>query len=318
VNVLLLADRSPSLRYRALTELEGLTPDDPEAAEAQAAIATSVDVERVLATPADDVTGLAYRLCRLAHLRYDGPELADTAEQLFARQLPDGSWPLWLDEKPPAKGKARAKRKSGPAPQKPRSEWYTMIPMQTALPLRGVAAAGYATDPRAERAYDWLLDQRLGDGSWPGDRKVDLPPSDVPGYRKLPGSTGCRTNTTGAVACLALHPERRTSAPAGVALDHVLAAVTRQEWSLGWEVARLLGVEPAKGRFTFYARMDLAFLLDLATRCGASASDPRLAELVDVVERRRGPFGLWEHPSHPQLSRWLTLDLDTSLQRLTV
>ena len=34
---------------------------------------------------------------------------------------------------------------------------YHMIPLQTALPLLGLAWAGYAEDPRAERAYDWLL-----------------------------------------------------------------------------------------------------------------------------------------------------------------
>ena len=35
---------------------------------------------------------------------------------------------------------------------------------------RGLAAAGYAEDPRAERAYEWLLGQRLDDGAWPTGR----------------------------------------------------------------------------------------------------------------------------------------------------
>ncbi len=311
MNVLLLADRSPSLRYRALTELEGMTPDAWEAAGLRAEIAASVEVERTLAARPDDTAGLAYLLCRLAYLRYDGAEVAKVADQLFAWQQPDGSWPLWLDERP-----VTGQRRSSRPPARPRSETYAAVPMQTALPLRGLAAAGYATDPRAEQAYEWLMRQRLDDGSWPSDRKADLPPSEVPGYRRLPGSAGCRTNTTGAAACLALHPSRRTSAAARTALGHLLAAATHQEWSLGWEVARLLGFEAATGRFTFYARMDLAFLLDLATRTGVPGDDRELAGLVNVLARRRGPFGLWEHPTHPQLSRWLTLDIDTSLRRM--
>jgi hypothetical protein len=196
-----------------------------------------------------------------------------------------------------------------------------MIPLQTSLPLRGLAAAGYATDPRAERAYEWLLSKRLDDGTWPGDTKADLPVGGkvggrTPGYRRLPRSPGCRAATTGALACFALHPERRTSDSAHAALDHLLARETRDEWSLGWELSRLLGFERASSRLTFYATFDLAFLLEIATRCGVSADDPRVADLVSFLEALRGPFGLWEHHAHPQLSRWLTLDLESSLRRL--
>jgi hypothetical protein len=310
VNPLLLADRSPSLRLRALTELADVAADDPEAAGLRAAIAASAEVRRALADRPADSAGLGYLLCRLAYLRYDGAEVTEIAEELFARQQPDGSWPLWLDERPaagPDRGRGR---------RRPRAESYTVVPVQTAVPLRGLAAAGRATDPRAERAYEYLLRQRLDDGSWPSDRKADLAPSSVPGYRRLPGSSGCRATTTAVVACLALHPSRRASAVTAMALGHLLAAASREEWSLGWEVARLLGWETAEGRFTFYARLDLGFLLDLATRCQPQAADPRLAGLAEFLEERRGPFGLWEHPAHPQLSRWLTLDLDSSLRRL--
>ena len=44
--------------------------------------------------------------------------------------------------------------------------------MQTVVPLRGIAAAGFATDPRSERAYDWLLGERHLDGSWPAGPKA--------------------------------------------------------------------------------------------------------------------------------------------------
>jgi len=310
VNPLLLADRSPSLRLRALTELaDGEPSDDAEVARLRSLIAASPQVDRALAERPEDSAGLGFLLCRLAYLRYTGPEVEQIAEELFDRQLPDGSWPLWLDKRPDP-GRRRGRQRT-----RPRNETYTTIPIQTALPLRGLAAAGYARDARAERGYEYLLRQRLDDGSWLGDRKADLPASEVPGYRRLPGSDGCRTNTTAAVACLALHPQRRASDAARQGLGHLLSAATRQEWSLGVEVARLCGLEPARGRLTFYARSDLALLLDLASRC-AGPGEPGVADLVAVIEGLRGPYGLWLHPARPQLSRWLSLDLDSSLARL--
>lgn len=313
MNALLLADPSPSLRMRALRELEGAPASDPEVKSLRRAIAKSPEVERALSSRRRGVANLSYLLCRLAYLRYEGPEVAEIAEEIFDEQQRDGSWALWPDEDP---------KKSKRAPRvKPRSEGWQMIPLQTSLPLRGLASVGFATDPRAARAYEWLLSKRLEDGTWPGDTKADLPVGGkvggrTPGYRRLPRSPGCRSATTGAVAALALHPERRSSNDARRALDHLLARETRDEWALGWEVARLLGLERASGQLTFYARFDLAFLLDIATRCGASRDDERIADLVDFLEGLRGPYGLWEHNTHPQLSRWLTLDLESSLQRL--
>jgi hypothetical protein len=70
------------------------------------------------------------------------------------------------------------------------------------------------------------------------------------------------------------------------------------------------------GLITFYVTFDLAFLLDLASRCGVSPNDRRVRDLVSWLEARRGPYGLWEHHAHPQLSRWLTFDLECSLRRL--
>lgn len=320
MNPLLLSDASPSLRVRALVELDGVADDDPEVARLRAEIPGSREVADVVAaversTPRQ----LAYLLCRFSYLGYEGPEVAAIAESLFAMQQKDGSWPLFADddERSPTTGaKPRQRRRAQPT-VRPRAEMWRMIPQQTSIPLRGLASAGYATDPRAERAYEWLLAQRLDDGAWPGDIKADHDRSmGTPGYRKLPRSPGCRSATTGALAAFALHPERRTSGVAHDALDHLLARETRDQWSIGHEVARLVGFERARGTLTFYATFDLAFLLDLASRCGMSPDEPRLAELVDFLEGLRGPFGLWVHPAHPQLSRWLTFDLEASLQRL--
>jgi hypothetical protein len=296
---LLLADPSPALRARVLMELMDVPRDDPEAADLVARGRRLPEVRELLAIDTDDLKALAWALCRLAYLRVDRRHagVRRLAERIFARQVDDGSFPL-------------AAFTPGERPSR-----YSMIPLQVSLPLRGLAAAGYATDPRAERAYEWLLAQRLEDGAWPlGEASGQ--PGYIAGYRKLPGSHGCRVNTEAAIACLVLHPQRARSEATRRALDLLLQRETRDEWALGTEVARLVGVEPAEGFVTFYARFDLAFLLELASRAGASVEDARVAELVDFMLERRGPAGLWEHPTHPELSRWLTFDLLLSLRRL--
>jgi hypothetical protein len=221
----------------------------------------------------------------------------ELAERVLAVQQSDGSFPLG------------AFRSSDGA------ETYSMVPLQVSMPLRGLASVGYATDDRCERSYEWLLAQRMEDGAWPTGIASGQP-GYVAGYRRLPASKGCRVNTEAAIACLALHPERRRSDSTRRALDLLLQRETRDEWALGTEVSRLCGVEPATGFFTFYARFDLAFLLELATRAGASSEDRRVASLVDFLLARRGPAGLWEHPTHAELTRWLSFELLLSLKRL--
>jgi hypothetical protein len=191
-----------------------------------------------------------------------------------------------------------------------------MIPLQTALPLRGIAAAGCATDPRAEQAYEWLLEQRLDDGAWPTGIASGVF-GRVAAYRRLPLSRwGCRSNTTGVLLCLAHHPQRRSGKPAQRALDHLLANETRERQNFGFEIARAAGAEKANGLFTYFARFDAALLLHLCWRVGVSMSDDRVADLVDYVRGLRGPYGLWEYQPLPQMSRWVTFDVLRSLAGL--
>ncbi len=58
-------------------------------------------------------------------------------------------------------------------------------------------------------------------------------------------------------------------------------------------------------------------MFDLVTRTGIDAEERRIGELVTFLERRRGPAGIWIHPNHPELSRWLTFDLLSGMRRLT-
>jgi hypothetical protein len=298
---LLLADRSPSLRYRALVEVDGASIDDPEVAALAEEIPGSDEVARVLTAVGDRARDASFALSRLAHLGLGRghPAVDELVERVFSTQRKDGSWD------PEAAWR-------GVAPE----EGYKWRPLQTAIPLRGIAAAGYAEDPRAEQAFEWLLAHRMDDGTWPYGQAGAQKPGAVVGYRRLPQSDGCRATTTGSLACFAHHPDRRTSTDARAALDVLLRRETRDEWAIGFEVSRLLGVEEPRGFATFYARFDLGFVLELASRIGVAADDVRIADLLTFLDERRGAHGLWEHPAHPHLSRWLTLDLLASRRRI--
>ena len=319
---LLLADPSPCLRLLVLRELFGKSDDEPEVRELVAfrekdpLIVDLVAVQETdgsWAGPGVMPSGGSLRATSLALMRLGylglGPEhpvVQRGAGYLFSLQRADGAWPLSHSAQVEADELATSAEREG----------YSMIPLQTALPLRGLAVCGYATDARAERAYEWLLAQRLPDGAWPtGIASGNY--GYVAGYRRLAHSRwGCRSNTTGALSCLALHPERRTCAEARRALDLLLGRETRERHALGFEVARLIGVEPARGFLTYYARFDLAFILDLCGRIGATREDERVAELLEFVLGLQGVYGLWEYVPRPQVSRWVTFDLLRSLSRV--
>jgi hypothetical protein len=298
--LLLLADPSPSLRRRVLIELLDAPESDAEVADLTPR--RDGELARALAVDGGRDAGLrelTWALCRAAYLGFDrrAPAVERIAEVVFGRQKRDGSFPL-------------AAFRRGADDRR-----YSMMPLQAALPLRGLAAVGYATDPRAERAYEWLLAQRLDDGAWPIGIAAGQP-GYIAGYRRLPGSTGCRVTTEGAIAALVLHPERRRSPETRRALDLLLQRETRDEWAVGTEVERLAGTGVVPGFVTAYARFDLGFVLELATRAGAGLDDPRAASIEAFLASRRGPAGLWEHPTRPDLSRWLTFDLLLSRRRL--
>ncbi|MBN1286976.1 MAG: hypothetical protein JXB47_16370, partial [Anaerolineae bacterium] len=249
--------------------------------------------------PGGVLQATARALSRLGYLGFgpDYPAVQRGAEFVFAQQRADGAWPLVS---------AAVKVDGG----------YDIMALQTSIPLRGLAACGYAADPRAEKAYDWLLAQRLPDGAWPTGIAAGNY-GFVAGYRRLAHSRwGCRSNTTGALICLALHPARRKSPEARRALDLLLGRATRDAHNVGFEVARLIGVEPARGWITTFARFDPALVLDLCARVGAGRDDARVADLVTFVRGLQGPYGLWEYGARPQASRWVTFDLLRSLAQL--
>ncbi len=190
--------------------------------------------------------------------------------------------------------------------------------MITTIPLRALAMCGYANDPRSEKSYDYLLELRAEDGSWPTylspDGKVGY---QVVGYRQLPNSRlGCRSNSTGALTAFSYHPKHRNHPDIKKVLDLLLARETRDRQSLGFEVARYIGMEAAHGYLTYYTRWDIAHILNLCWRIGVNPSDPRVADLITYLKEIQGSYGLWEYQPKPEATRWITYDILFSLSKL--
>lgn len=318
---LLLADPSPCLRWLVLRDLFQRQDDDPELQELALQRGSDPLVMDILAlqdtdgswqadgsmfdrTAAGRTFITAFNLTRLGYFGFNGahPAIARAADYLFDQQQPDGSWTLRKGMDPTVDSR-----------ELPEKEAYSMIPLQTAFPLRGLAACGYAEDPRAERAYDWLLAQRLPDGAWPTGISSGVY-GFVGGYRRLAHSRwGCRSNTTGALICLSLHPKLKTGEPARRAIDHLLGRETRDAFAVGFEVARITGAEIPRGYLTYFARFDLALILNLCAKTGISKDDERVSDLVSFLVSLRGEYGLWQYRNRPQISRWLTFDLIRSM-----
>ena len=328
---LLLASPSPTLRYLVFRDLL----KDPDEGEMQEIMdlrkmdplvsslldlqapdgswSTAESVGLTLATP---LYNTSQALARLGYYGFDHshPAVRKGAEYLFSLQKEDGSWaPPQSD----IRVKIPKRKASSPAGLHPEADpGSVMTPLQTALPLRGLAMCGYATDSRVEKAYEWLLNTRLPDGAWPTRITQDGSYGYRAGYRALPHSRwGCRSNTTGALQCLAFHPDWRHSGEARRALDLLLARETRDAHVVGFESARMAGIESAQGFITFFARFDSGLLLDFCWRIGATRDDNRISNLISFIKGLQSPYGLWEY-RNPQANRWITFDLLRSLSRI--
>jgi hypothetical protein len=311
---LLLADSSPCLRYLVHKELLHNKEEASELKslrEADPLVRSLVNLQGEDGSwgsgalqgnaPQGNIQIIAQVLTRLGYIGYrkDFEPVRRGAEYLFSRQLDDSSWPL---------GNYVADGE--------KTETYDVMSLQTSLPLRGLASVGYAEDPRAERAYEWLIEQRLEDGAWPTGVAKGVY-GYVAGYRRMPHSRwGCRSNTTGALEALSLHPQRRGGPEAARALDLLLGRETRERRHLGYDLARLIGAEPSTGFITYYARFDMAQILGICSRLGATVDDNRINDLVDHIRGLQGDYGLWEYLPKPQVSRWLTLDILRSLVKV--
>jgi len=315
---ILLTDPSACLRYLVLTELLKLSEDEEEVRELsemresdllvkdliklqkQNGAWDSLGIDRITVSENIQITSIA--LQRLGYFGFNSSHqvVQKAAEFIFSKQKDDGSWPM------PGK-KLLTDEEIG----------YQMMPIQTAIPLLGLVMCGYSTDERAENGFEWLMEQRLEDGAWP----VGLSAGNyggIAGYRRLAHSRwGCRSNTTAVLSCLAYHPKRRNSKEAKRALDLILGTNLRISRNLGFTLARLLGLEKSIGQITYMAKFDIAHILNLCWRVGATQDDDRVFNLIDFIKSEQGEYGLWDYIAHPQATRWLTFDLLRSLSNIS-
>ncbi len=314
---LLLTDPSPCLRYLVLTELLHILEDDNEVQELLEMRDSDSLVKDLFklqkpngawdsfglshVTYIDNIQITSMALQRLGYFGFDSshPIIQRAAEFLFSKQQKDGSWPI------PGK-KQLIDEEFG----------YQMMPVQTAIPLLGLVMCGYSTDEKTEKAFEWLMKQRLEDGAWP----VGLSAGNyggIAGYRRLAHSRwGCRSTTTAVLSCLAYHPIRSKSNEAKRALDLILGTDSKLRNNLGFTIARLIGLEKSIGQITFMAKFDIAHILNLCWRVGVSQEDDRISDLIEFIKNEQGEYGLWEYFRHPQATRWLTFDLLRSLSRI--
>lgn len=314
---LLLTDPSPCLRYLVLTDLLHFNKDDEEVQELIEMRESDHLVKDLcklqkpngawdslginLISSSDNLQVTSMALQRLGYLGFDNshPVVQRAAEFLFSKQLENGSWPM------PVK-KLLTDEEIG----------YQMMPIQTAIPLLGLVMCGYSTDKRTENAFEWLMEQRLEDGAWP----VGIAAGNyggIAGYRRLAHSRwGCRSNTTSVLSCLSYHPQRSQSVEAKRALDLILGTTSKLRNDVGFIIARLIGLEKSIGRITFMAKFDIAHILNLCWRVGASKDDERISDLIEFIKTEQGDYGLWEYYKHPKVTRWLTFDLLRTLSHI--
>jgi hypothetical protein len=311
---LLLTDPSPCLRYLVLTELLDLKDDEEEVQEL-AKMRSSDQLVKNLSelqksngswnslgnnqtTYGNIIQLTSMALQRLGYFGFDSSNslVQSAAEFIFSKQQEDGSWPM-----------------SGKKQITDEEIGYQMMPIQTAIPLLGLVMCGYSTDNRCEKAFEWLLEQRLDDGAWP----VGISAGNyggIAGYRRLAHSRwGCRSSTTSVLSCFVYHPKRHQSKEAKRALDLILGTASKIRIDLGFMIARIIGLESSLGQITFMAKFDIAHILNLCWRVGVSIEDQRVYELIEFIKSEQGEYGLWEHLKHPQATRWLTFDLLRSL-----
>ncbi|MBD3408244.1 MAG: hypothetical protein GF411_19130 [Candidatus Lokiarchaeota archaeon] len=316
---LLLSDPSPLLRKLVLVNLLERSNDDSEVQELKKISKADPLVVELAKLQREDgswiklgypgefnrepIRATSYALMKLGYLGFnqDYPIVDKAVSYLFSRQQSDGGWPIVSSSD---FGTDITNR-------------FTMLPLQTAFPLLGLAMTGYASDKRCEQAYDWLLDKKLDDGTWPTARHDEVKGYQA-GYRRMPNSRwGCRTNTTLALQCLSYHPTLRNSTHAKEGLDKLLARETRERDNIGHFLAKVLGFEQHRGSLTYHAKFDLALILNLCARIGVDRTDTRVNAIITWLEEIQGQYGLWEYKPIPYISKWITYEILWSIKNLS-
>jgi len=313
---ILLTDPSPVLRYLVLKNIFNKKDDDPELLELRKSFDTDQRLSECLSlqqkngswerlSKEDHITVsplilTSAALCRLSFFGFTQKDecIKKAADYLIRLRSRDGSWPL------------RA------ADAITLNKGYSWVPLQTALPLRGLGAIGYAADPLLSSSYIWLLEKMLPDGAWPAGWAGNNY-GFIAGYRRMPHSRwACRSNTTGALLALSYHPEYKVSEPVKKTLDMLLARETKDVANIGHDHGRIMGFEPLRGFFTYFAKYDPLLTLQLCSRIGADKNDQRVKNIIELLLSSCNNSGLFEYRQKPHFSKWLSYEILRTIESI--
>ncbi len=155
----LLDDKSPSVKYRTLTDSLGLSEDHPDVRAAKARVPASKTAQKILAQIQDDgswpwIAGydspeLGFNYLGELGLDSSHPRVAKAVDVFLSQQCDDGSFP-----------NSYRLSKGGDASKGNDESCYY------ALTFRGLIKLGYRDDPRVKKALEFTLSEARWDGGY--------------------------------------------------------------------------------------------------------------------------------------------------------
>ncbi|MBU0491453.1 MAG: hypothetical protein KKB13_06350 [Chloroflexi bacterium] len=301
----LLEPENPSVRYWTLVDLLDRSPDDPEAREARAAIATWPPVAELLAAQKPE----GHWINRDYYLpKYNGTfwtlivlgDLGLTAENEHIRRACEFLFTFQCEENGAF---CRRRRVAGRGVTWAREPG----PCTHARIVRFLIQLGYQNDPRTRAGIDWLLANQREDGMW---------------HCRTDDRYNCLRATGDVLRFAALDPATAAHPAIARAADAVCDLLMRPS----------MGKYHVKNAWTTleYPYFDYSLLstLDALARLGYTVEHPRIAQAMEYLLSRQLPDGAWPLDQHPRPlpfdvgkpgrpNKWLTLDALRVIKLLT-
>ncbi len=306
-----LLSGEPFVRYRTLTDLLSRQENDQEVLDAKDSIITYEPIERILhrqnangywGDPADihtwwpkkDTTFWLLGILGDFGLERSHLKIAVACEYVFGTQLPCGGF--------------------GWAPPPTPADCFTGILAES------LAKLGYASDPRLQKAYSWLLGrQRLDGGFW--CKSTGLPG----GPREREPS--CAFATLCVMGAIAQNPELRDGKDGRRGLEFLLKCWEKRGMIkyAGHDSKIGKGWEKLKYPYTDYRILKY---LDVLSGFESTRKDPRLYEIMDMLIGKQDKLGRYAAESIHKVwsdfdfgqkkrpSRWITLQVYRIVGRL--
>ena len=278
----LLEPDQPSVRYLALTQLQGKRESEAEVREAKARIPTVGWVAEILSRR--DPAGWWVRDKNLYHPKYQGTNwnLLALSDLGATRAIPEvrASCELWMDRAPLAGGGVGGFSKG---------HGHHCF---TGNMARALIRFGYADDVRVRKALDWLVETAHPKGGWTCFSFSEGP------------STGRTLDSWEGLSAFAVYPRANWTAR----MTSVVEAAA--EFFLERELHRQGERYPPWYRFHWpvHYYYDLLVGLDILTALGYG-DDPRMRFALDHLRKKRRPDGRWNLDAvHPDadgaVARW--------------